>query len=701
MPPNDDNPAQPVTMQNMPLPETFAAGKSQYDVDKWPKWIKRFERYRVATGLSSKPDTEQVSTLLCAMGECADDILGTLTNIDETKATYKEVKDALDTYFGVSRNVIVERARFNRRVQKPGETVNTFIQDLYQIAEHCEYGTLRDDLIRDRIVVGVIDEALSDRLQMKSDLKLAEAVQMTRQAEARKDNREIVRGDAKSLHSTSSVDSVTRKHQPRKRKNTPKKPPSQATSTTAKHANTCKWCGHEQHFRRVCPAREAVCGKCKKVGHFQTVCQAKTIQEVVTSDTENPDPETLYLGEVKNDPNFWKVNLDVHGHSTLFKIDTGAAVSVLSDQLPWIQEVQLEPSDRALRGPGDTLLNVRGMINSNLQYQNKHCHEKMYVLENQSMSLLSRNACVALDLIKVKDSIHEVQPNTDQTANFKAEFPKLFTGLGKLKTKYRITLDKDVQPVALFTPRKVPHPLMHKVKDELDAMIKTDVISPVTEPTDWCSALVPVLKPSGKVRICVDLQPLNRAVKREVHPISSVQTSLAKLKNVQVMTKLDANSGFWQIPLDEESKLLTTFITPFGRYAFNQLPFGISSAPEIFQRTMSSILEGLEGVICHMDDVLNHGVDVSEHDARVRAVLNRISEAELTLNGDKCEFGMTETRFLGHIVGAYGIKPDPTKVKAIIDLPPPRNVTELQRLQGMMNQLAHFIPDLSSLNEPL
>ena len=83
MPSDDESPAQALTMQNMPLPETFAGGKSQYDVDKWPKWIKCFERYRVATGLSSKPENEQVSTLLYAMGECADDILGTLTNIDE------------------------------------------------------------------------------------------------------------------------------------------------------------------------------------------------------------------------------------------------------------------------------------------------------------------------------------------------------------------------------------------------------------------------------------------------------------------------------------------------------------------------------------------------------------------------------------------------------------------------------------------
>ena len=100
-------------------------------------------------------------------------------------------------------------------------------------------------------------------------------------------------------------------------------------------------------------------------------------------------------------------------------------------------------------------------------------------------------------------------------------------------------------------------------------MIKADVISPVTVPTDWCSALVPILEKSGKVCICVDLQPLNREVKREAHPMSSVQMSLAKLSNAKAVTKLDANSGSWQIPLDEESKLLTMFITPFRRYAFN------------------------------------------------------------------------------------------------------------------------------------
>ena len=124
------------------------------------------------------------------MGNCADDIVKMLS-INEAIASFDEVRTALNGYFAARRNVIVERARFNRRRQIPGES---FIQDLYRLAEHCEYGTLKDELIRDRITVGVLDDTLSDRLQAKSDLTLADAARMSRQAEARKQNRTVVRG---------------------------------------------------------------------------------------------------------------------------------------------------------------------------------------------------------------------------------------------------------------------------------------------------------------------------------------------------------------------------------------------------------------------------------------------------------------------------------------------------------------------------
>ena len=124
-------------------------------------------------------------------------------------------------------------------------------------------------------------------------------------------------------------------------------------------------------------------------------------------------------------------------------------------------------------------------------------------------------------------------------------------------------------------------------------MLEQGVISPVTVPTEWCSGIVPVPKLNGAVRICVDLTQLNKEVEREIHPMSSVDDSLAKLGKSTILSKLDANSGFWQLLLDDQSKLLMTFTTPFGLYCFNRLPFGISSAPEIFQRTMPGILEDL------------------------------------------------------------------------------------------------------------
>ena len=131
--------------------------------------------------------------------------------------------------------------------------------------------------------------------------------------------------------------------------------------------------------------------------------------------------------------------------------------------------------------------------------------------------------------------------------------------------------------------------------------------------------------------------------------MSSVDDSLAKLSNARYFTRLDANSGFCQISLDSESQLLTTFITPYGRFCFHRLCFGISSAPEIFQSTMNKILEGVPGAICHMDDVFIHGTTMEEHDQRVEEVMERIKRSGMTLN-NKCEFSKTSIKFLGFII---------------------------------------------------
>ena len=137
--------------------------------------------------------------------------------------------------------------------------------------------------------------------------------------------------------------------------------------------------------------------------------------------------------------------------------------------------------------------------------------------------------------------------------------------------------------------------MLPKVQAELQRMEQLGVITRVDKPTDWCAGMVVVPKPNGNVRICVDLTKLNECVHRERLILPSVEQILAQLTGAKVFSKLDANSGFWQIRLSEESAILTTFITPFGRFCFNRLPFGITSAPEYFQKQMSDVIAGLEG----------------------------------------------------------------------------------------------------------
>ena len=148
-------------------------------------------------------------------------------------------------------------------------------------------------------------------------------------------------------------------------------------------------------------------------------------------------------------------------------------------------------------------------------------------------------------------------------------------------------------------------------------MEENGVIERITEPSDWCAPMVPVMKKGSRVRICVDPKKLNRTVKRERYMLPTLEDAMHKLKGSTVFTKLDATSGFWQLSLDDETAKLTAFTTPFGRYFFRRLPFGISLAPEVFQRTVENIPGDTEGVECRTDDILVHADGTEEHDRRL------------------------------------------------------------------------------------
>ncbi|XP_041369667.1 uncharacterized protein K02A2.6-like [Gigantopelta aegis] len=153
---------------------------------------------------------------------------------------------------------------------------------------------------------------------------------------------------------------------------------------------------------------------------------------------------------------------------------------------------------------------------------------------------------------------------------------------------------------------------------------------------------------NGKVRICIDPSDLNKVMLREHHPMKTVEEVVSEIAGAQVFSVLDAKSGFLQICVHEESSFLTTFNTPVGRYRWLRLPFGIKSAPEIFQRIMDQMLEGISGATAVMDDILVAARTVEEHDIILRKVIDRTTQYNLKLNMDKCLIRRSEVQYVGH-----------------------------------------------------
>ncbi|UYV66641.1 K02A2.6-like, partial [Cordylochernes scorpioides] len=612
---------------------------------------------------------------------------------------YETVVKKFEEHFIGKRNVIFERAQFNRRYQQDGEAVEEYIRVLHKMAENCNYGSLKEEMIRDRIVVGVKNLQLSEKLQLEPNLTLERAIQAACQTECVKQQQTIIRS---TTTQAANVDQVYEKRLPPSRFNSTfgkrdasKKSKFQKWSKPEKSG--CIRCGASKfHPYKDCPAKEVKCHKCKKVGHFAEVCYNKTVGQVTQGDDYHFAGNIYENGQNSND---WKVYVKVDEIKILFKMDTGADVNIIPQEIYFenFAHKKLCKPDIQLLGPRQVKLHVIGKFTALIEKDGRSIPGEIFVVPQLMQPLLSGKASESLNLIKRLQSIEK-----RNSLNPFEEYPKLFTGLRTLQGSYTIKLKDESQPHAIYTPRRIPIPLLNKTKEQLDQMVEKGVIEKVEQPTDWCAPMVIVPKPSSNnLRICVDLTALNKFVKREHYPIPSVEYTLAQMGGAKLFSKLDANSGFWQIPLSEESSSLTTFLTPFGRYRFKRLPFGISSAPEVFQRKMRNLLESQSGVNCHMDDIVIWGAKQEEHDERLRCVLRKLQDSGLTLNKEKCIFSVKEIKFLGHLITERGVLPDPNKVQAIREFPSPSSISEVRRFLGMVNFTGKFIPDLSTILFPL
>ncbi|UYV68276.1 STOML2 [Cordylochernes scorpioides] len=356
----------------------------------WPKWIRRFEHFRQESGLINNPENEQVNMLVYCMGDNADDILLSCKIASDQLENYNKVIECFESHFIPRRNIIYERARFNQRCQQEGEKVNEFITALHSLAEHCNFGMLHDELIRDRIVVGVRDRALSERMQLDTDLTLVKATLMAKQLES-------VKEQQSSFYQQDSIDQIkkmpnhikeTKRHEPKIRQF--------KSNQLGGSSHGCTRCGNSNnHDWKNCPAMNSYCSKCKKKGHYAKVCRSEAINEIKS--------EIAFLGSVEDNSKKLIVPIKVNNRQINFKIDTGADVNVLPLQYYYqsFQRIKLEKSDKILQGPNGIPLETVGMIHVELQNKGQHLNSKIYIVDKLKQPLLSGETSEKLNIVRM------------------------------------------------------------------------------------------------------------------------------------------------------------------------------------------------------------------------------------------------------------------------------------------------------------
>ena len=296
----------------------------------------------------------------------------------------------------------------------------------------------------------------------------------------------------------------------------------------------------------------------------------------------------------------------------------------------------------------------------------------------------------------------------DKLASVLSEYDDLFmknkSDIGRCKiAKHRIELEPEAIPHREGARRMSPDKAA-KANQEVQNLLALGLIQPSYSP--WASGIVMVKKKSGELRFCCDFRPLNDVTVKDAFPLPRIDESLSRIANAKIFTSIDLAWAFWQIPLKKRDRRKTAFACELGLFEWRRMPFGLCNASATFQRSITRALQKIQQrhgsvVMAYIDDIVIATETIEDHLERIREVFECLREAGFKMRAEKCDFMRTETKYLGRVVSAEGIKPDPAAVSKIQEWMPPRNKEELQSFLGFANYYRDFIPFHAAKVQPM
>lgn len=660
--------------------------------ENFRKWKQQLMTFLAATECDAKPKETQTAIVLNLAGDEVIEISNHFVYAEEESGTDPDcVLKKIEEYCTPRKNEVYDSYKFwTTPLSAP---IDHFVAELRTKAKNCAFGEMMDRMIRDKIMFSITDTSLKSRLMRENEnLTLTRLITIARAHEA-------ALGHLKDMDSTSSTGIVNRLAS-KPHTNTPARSDRRERDATPKD---CHFCDRKHIMEKEqCPAWGKICKKCRKPNHFASKCKTKNLNILENADSNcdsEPDPNSAWIGAIHTNGRRLCAEMHVGSAPVVFQLDSGAEVNTICER-HIAKSVKVKPTkQRLMVWNGEQVApNGEVVIAVMNPKTGQRFKVKFIVVGDNFSNLLGLKALTKMNLITINKTFNVATlSKIDVCQVYSDVFEEK---LGCLPGKVSLTLNSDNKP-QILPPRKLPIALQDEVKTELDRLCDLGVLTPITEPTEWVNQMAVARKKNNAIRLCIDPRLLNESLLREHYQLPTLEDTLSKFVNAKVFSKLDVSSAYWHLELDHESSIKTAMITPFGRYRWLRLPFGLSVSSEIFQRNLTQALEGLEGVICVADDIVIVGASQAEHDERLHALLKRCSTTGIKLNKSKVEIDCREFVFLGHIINASGIKPDPAKIRAICDMPTPADITDLRRFCGLVQFLSKFIPGLSELAAPL
>jgi hypothetical protein len=749
---NSDHPRdRPVRINDSLKPEKLTL---EATLAEFRAWQTNFDLFYSSNHMERFPLEEQQGYLRSCLDLKLSQILSTKIQAGTTIRGEGGCIDALRQIFLQLIPVLTRRYNFFKCDQKAGEKFSDWFLRLQLEGQEAELNTINEDYLYVlRLVTGTKDKRLREEF-LRQTAPTRDSLHKIGLAWESAANVETSLDSEKTKSSVAITKFKHQKNQNRARSQSHGR--QRSSSNSSKHfldtsdlKDKCAGCGksNPSHRRRDCPAFNKTCSLCGRRGHFQSVC---TGGRLINGSNRQQETPRHYGGQPSSKARPVETSViriksckEVSDNSTpLLPIvvvpksgmsfsmpalpDTGATESLISSDLVSTYGIPVDKSGKLkIVAANDTQLSCLGSVSlkvflaSDSKRQNEVDITAYVTSDLKDEFILSWHHLISLGVIpKNFPNVHArtcsssmstdhsdisraIIPIFDQYSSvFEQPSQKLMPMVGKPMHIY-LKEDINIKPTHVTVARNIPFAYRDKAEQEISFMVSSGIIEPVSQPSTWTSPCLVVPKPSGSVRLVVDYTGLNQIVKRPEHPFPTPQDLATSIPpDSKYFVVLDAVKGYWQIPLDEPSRELTTFLTPFGRYRYCRAPMGLNASGDEYCRRGDQALSGLKGVKKIVDDILIHAPTLDELIVRTSEVLRRCQEHGITLSRQKAQHGST-VKFAGFIISSNGVSPDPDKLAAITRFPAPTNLTELRSFLGLSNQLGQFVPDLAHAAQPL